>query len=327
MANEKISVIVPIYKVEEYLDRCVESIINQTYKNLEIILVDDGSPDNCPKMCDEWAKKDKRIKVVHKKNGGLSDARNAGLDKATGKFVGFVDSDDYIEPAMYETLYNKISKDKSDMAMCNITKVYSDRKVKVHEKNLLKVNASNIFEYYVTHNYSLQGDELLTDNIMASVWRVLYRTSSIGDLKFDNYFCEDIIFNSKLIKPSFKISAVEDYFYNYVQRGGSILSSLTEAKIKAKIEFIRVISSVLREKLSKLYFESYMFYLYKALYIEVLNTQNNALLKILQNDEFVNKLRTKTNYKSHNKLTTSFKTKLSSFLIYHKLYWVYKIIK
>ena len=91
-----ISVIVPIYKVEEYLNRCVESLVNQTYKNLEIILVDDGSPDNCPEMCDRWAKQDKRIRVIHKKNGGLSDARNAGMRIATGEYIAFVDSDDLV---------------------------------------------------------------------------------------------------------------------------------------------------------------------------------------------------------------------------------------
>ena len=94
--NELISVIVPVFKVEKYLDRCVQSIVDQTYRNLEIILVDDGSPDNCPAMCDAWAEKDNRVKVIHKKNGGLSDARNAGMAIATGELMGFVDSDDYI---------------------------------------------------------------------------------------------------------------------------------------------------------------------------------------------------------------------------------------
>ena len=97
MSSELISIIVPVYKVEKYIDRCVESIINQTYKNIEIILVDDGSPDNCPKICDEWAKKDKRIRVIHKENRGVSSARNVGIDVAKGKYIGFVDSDDYIE--------------------------------------------------------------------------------------------------------------------------------------------------------------------------------------------------------------------------------------
>ena len=104
MSNVMLSIIVPVYNVEKYIGKCIESIVNQTYKDLEIILVDDGSTDNSGKICDEWARKDKRIKVIHKKNGGLSDARNAGLDICTGDYIGFVDSDDYIELNMYEDL-------------------------------------------------------------------------------------------------------------------------------------------------------------------------------------------------------------------------------
>ncbi len=122
LLGEKISVIVPIYKVEEYLHRCIDSIINQTYTNLEIILVDDGSPDNCPMICDEYAKKDSRIRVIHKKNGGLSDARNAGLEIATGEYIGFVDSDDWIHKDMYHILYKNIIEKDADIAECSIKK-------------------------------------------------------------------------------------------------------------------------------------------------------------------------------------------------------------
>ena len=109
MELPKVSIIVPCWGVEKYLDRCVESLVNQTLTDIEIILVDDGSTDNCPAMCDRWAEKDSRIKVIHKENGGLSSARNAGLDACTGDYIGFVDSDDWIEPDMYEYLLN-ISK-------------------------------------------------------------------------------------------------------------------------------------------------------------------------------------------------------------------------
>ena len=102
MNQDLISIIVPIYNVEQYLEKCIESILNQTYQNLEIILVEDGSPDRCGKICDEYAQKDKRIKVIHKENGGLSDARNVGIKSATGTLIGFVDSDDYIAENMYE---------------------------------------------------------------------------------------------------------------------------------------------------------------------------------------------------------------------------------
>ena len=123
---ELISVIVPVFKVDPYLDRCVESIVNQTYRNLEIILVDDGSPDSCGAMCDAWAEKDRRIKVIHKKNGGLSDARNAGLDIATGTLIGFVDSDDFIRSDMYLLLMERLMEDGSDIAACGVEMVFED---------------------------------------------------------------------------------------------------------------------------------------------------------------------------------------------------------
>ena len=104
----KFSVVLPIYNVEKYLNRCLDSVMNQTYKKIEIILVDDGSPDNCPQMCDNWAKVDDRIKVVHKKNAGLGEARNSGLDVATGDYIAFFDSDDYIDTRLFEELYTVI---------------------------------------------------------------------------------------------------------------------------------------------------------------------------------------------------------------------------
>lgn len=121
-----ISVVVPVYKVENYLDRCVESLLAQTYQNLEIILVDDGSPDSCPALCDEWGKRDERIVVIHKPNGGLSDARNAGVLAAHGDYIGFVDSDDYVAPDMYESLYAHLIEAGADVSICGIADVYFD---------------------------------------------------------------------------------------------------------------------------------------------------------------------------------------------------------
>lgn len=121
-----ISIIVPVYKTEKYLERCIRSLVNQTYQELEIILVDDGSPDNCPVLCDEWKDKDKRIKVVHKKNGGLSSARNTGLTIATGKYVAFVDSDDDVELDMYRSMHEIAEKNQVDFVMSDYTRIESD---------------------------------------------------------------------------------------------------------------------------------------------------------------------------------------------------------
>jgi glycosyltransferase involved in cell wall biosynthesis len=131
--SDLISVIVPVYEVEKYLDRCVESLISQTYKNLEIILVDDGSPDECGKLCDIWATRDARISVIHKQNGGLSDARNVGAAAAKGLYIGFVDSDDYISPSMYESLLSHIQETGAGLAICGVADVYSDHTDKPSE--------------------------------------------------------------------------------------------------------------------------------------------------------------------------------------------------
>lgn len=119
MTIVKVSIVVPVYNVEKYLDRCIQSLINQTLKEIEIILVDDGSPDNCPKMCDEYAQKDNRIKVIHKRNAGLGYARNSGLEIATGEYVAFVDSDDYVDTTMYEILYKEASLYDLDYVSCS----------------------------------------------------------------------------------------------------------------------------------------------------------------------------------------------------------------
>lgn len=124
--EELISVIIPVYKVEEYLDECVLSVIRQTYTNLEIILVDDGSPDNCPRMCDEWATKDSRIKVIHKDNGGVSEARKSGLEAAKGDYIAFVDGDDWIEKNMYSYLLCQLQEQDADIVSCGCVRVGID---------------------------------------------------------------------------------------------------------------------------------------------------------------------------------------------------------
>ena len=117
----KVSIVVPVYNVEKYLDRCIDSLVNQTLKDIEIILVDDGSPDNCPQMCDAWACRDSRIKVVHKENGGLGSARNAGLAEITGKYVAFVDSDDFVELNTYSVLFDATQGEQCDVVYMGYT--------------------------------------------------------------------------------------------------------------------------------------------------------------------------------------------------------------
>ena len=210
-----ISVIVPVFKVEQYLDRCVESIVNQTYKNLEIILVDDGSPDDCPRMCDAWAEKDNRIKVIHKPNGGLSDARNAGMAVAVGELMGFVDSDDYISEDMYQRLYEDMVKTDSDISACGVEMVWADN--------------GNAQSLTPKGNRVLNNDEAMRATleetfIKQPVWYKLYKTELIKDISFPVGKChEDVFWTYKAMAKANKVSTFDKICYFYVQRGGSIM--------------------------------------------------------------------------------------------------------
>ena len=212
-----ISVIVPVYKVEQYLDKCVESIVNQTYKNLEIILVDDGSPDSCPQMCDEWARKDSRIKVLHKENGGLSDARNAGIAIATGQYIAFVDSDDWIDKCMYENFMQCIEATGSDIVCCGIMRVVDDEKVE-HSRRFKGAGESFSAQEAIR-------ELILNRKIQQVVWNKLYRKDLLRGILFecgktneDEFWTYQIVGNSK----SVTVLDYEGYFY--LQRAGSIMN-------------------------------------------------------------------------------------------------------
>lgn len=209
-SQPKISVIVPVYKTEGLLDRCVESIVGQTYKNLEIILVDDGSPDNCPAMCDEWAEKDSRIRVIHKENGGVSSARNAALDIATGDYIGFVDSDDWIEPEMYSSLIQKISESGKNIALCSYYAVeISGERYEcrcVVDKEVL--DKDDYFRFIV-----LGGDG-------GYIWNRLYDADILKEVRFDEdiWYSEDLLFNFKTAQKSNGTAILDKIEYNYVQK-------------------------------------------------------------------------------------------------------------
>ena len=135
-----VSVIVPVFNVEKYLDKCIESLIKQKLKDIEIILVDDGSTDLSGKICDEWKTKDSRIQVIHKKNGGLSDARNVGVELAKGKYIGFVDSDDYVSDDMFQILYQNIEKENADISICGMYHCYADKIITKANEGYMVIN-------------------------------------------------------------------------------------------------------------------------------------------------------------------------------------------
>lgn len=228
-----LSVIVPIYKVEQYLDECVESIVNQTYKNLEIILVDDGSPDNCPQMCDEWTRKDGRIKVVHKKNGGLSSARNAGLDVATGEFVSFVDSDDFICQDALQSLYERFQDDEGVGIVSGMIYRYQDGKTGDFKKAWLLKEEKIIS----AKDFLL---ETMSQKTSYTVWNKLYRRDILEGVRFrEGRNNEDTLFMYDLGKKirCMNVSMVEipKYVYYYRYREDSIC---TTSKVPLAIDVL-----------------------------------------------------------------------------------------
>ena len=214
--NKKISVIIPVYNVEQYLNRCVESVVNQTYKNLEIILVDDGSPDNCPKMCDEWAKKDSRIKVIHKENGGLSSARNAGLDVATGDYISFLDSDDYFDYNALETAYNYMISEKADVVGFELKKLYEPYKLEALGRDDGSVEV-------FTKDQLLKLFFSRSEASLVIVCTKLYKKDVIKDLRFkEGKLHEDEFILLEWINKTNKFVLINKCLYFYFQRTNSI---------------------------------------------------------------------------------------------------------
>lgn len=211
-----ISIIVPVYNVEKYLTRCLESIINQTYKTLQIILVDDGSTDRSGLLCDQYAQRDNRIEVIHKKNGGLSDARNAGLDCARGEFIGFVDSDDYIIVDMYEALYDAMQRYDADVACCGRIDIFEAGEARYTKRFLLSK------EQYFGQKEAIR--ELCTAKTMDfASWDKLYRAKLYDGLRFPKHkVSEDIPVIYEIFKNSTGIVHIGRAKYCYCHRDDSI---------------------------------------------------------------------------------------------------------
>ena len=253
MKDEKISIIVPVYKVEQYLKRCVDSLINQTYKNVEIILVDDGSPDKCPQICDNYAKKDSRVKVIHKKNGGLSDARNVGLDNAIGKYISFVDSDDWVEVDFIENLYKNAKKENADISIIGYTLVWDDgRKKRFSRDN----------RYYVFDRETAVRELLLQRKFGCMVCQKMYKKKIFDTVRFPiGKLYEDVAISLPTFLQAKKVVVSSKSGYNYFQRNDSIVNSKFN---KRKLYFLDCCQEIIAysDSHDKLYdVEAHIFYL------------------------------------------------------------------
>ena len=248
----RISIIVPIYKVEVYLRRCIDSILRQTYQNIEIILVDDGSPDGCGAICDAYAAKDDRIRVIHKENGGLSDARNAGLDVATGDYIGFVDSDDWIAPDMYAYLLDGLTRSNADVAICEYYNVFPKR------RRATRRDAER-------HFYGDRAVEaLLQLKIGNYAWNKLYKRALWDDLRFavgEKY--EDVRVMYRLFGKCSHVVALPEPKYFYLQNDFGIVQDASIANklscIGARIERYGKLDAGMIERCPMLHEEIYRY--------------------------------------------------------------------
>ncbi len=215
--NDLISVIVPVYKVEEYLERCIESLLTQTYSNLEIILINDGSPDTCPKICDDYAIKDNRVIVIHQENGGLSSARNAGLNIFKGEYIMFVDSDDFISENIVCELLQDITENDADMSMCSFLKFNDQEEISM---------ACKTKKLSILNNLEATSLLLLADHEICVSWGKLYKSYLFENLEYDvGKFAEDMFLIYKVFHKAKKIVLDERQFYYYSQEGLSLTRS------------------------------------------------------------------------------------------------------
>lgn len=324
--KDKISVIVPVYKVEEYLPKCIESILNQTYKNLELILVDDGSPDRCPEICDEYAKKDKRVKVIHKKNAGVSAARNDGIDSATGDFVAFVDSDDWIEPEMYEKLLQKQQENDYDVVFCGFNIIIDNVVYSVIEKNKAEFCETKDLVYLLRcPNYKILNNNQYVSfgNIQCYNWRFLYKKEIFDKIHFNeklNYMEDVKILTEIFLNENLKVSYIDDSMYNYLIRKtslshGALLNMLSKSK-NFLDAFGKLVKNTEYEKL--LYAEEFYAY-YMCVANKIKSNSKDDLKEIKQ-------WNSRKNYIAHKSLCNGFSSKVKTFLIHYHLTFILKFL-
>lgn len=313
-----ITVIVPIYNREKYLEKCVNSILAQTYKDLEILLIDDGSHDKSLEICNSFEKIDERIKVISKKNTGVSDTRNYGINIAKGDYLAFVDSDDYIDKEMYEELLKSMINDVSDISFCKYKRISEEGNLieNVEEKNLIKLfNNPKDIEYFFDY------DER---NIMGSIWRSIFKKNIINEnnISFDkNIFIEeDLIFVLTYLKYCNKISIINKHYYNYLNNSSSITNSrykpnyFNNCKLLFKQKCNIINESKLDSFTQKKVINKLKFYLAIILVNNELNCNDfiNSI-KIISNDDFFSKLLT---------LSALFSALITEHSLKNKLYFI-----
>lgn len=279
----KISIIVPIYNVEKYLEKCIDSLIKQTYKDIEIILVEDESPDKCKFICDRYSTKDRRIKVIHKKNGGVSDARNKGTEIATGNYIMYVDGDDYLEKTACEELIKIIDKYESDIVCFNCNKVNSKGE-KIKEKKSIYSHSNTKKVEIMTYEQAMI-DNLYRKKIRYEPWNKIYKKEIVTKIKFPlGMLAEDFATFYKFLELANKITHYDRCLYNYVVREGS---TMTEKKTKLYVDtyiteknIYEILNKICKEEKNKSEIEKRYFNSLAKIYTKLYKTNDLKYKKI-----------------------------------------------
>ena len=305
--QDKISVIIPVYNVAKYLPKCIDSVLNQTYKNLEIILVDDGSTDESGKISDEYSYKDNRVKVIHKKNGGPGDARNTGIKEATGKYIGFIDSDDFIETDMYEILLKTLYDYDADIVQCAL--------YRITENNIIlpKYYSGTVEQFDVT---SALEEFIRKRKFNNNIFNKIYKKDLIQGNEYPvDVYSGDVVFNYKIFARAQKLVSIEIPKYYYVKRKESIVGSLAYLeKMDGFYVYLGRLEFIYKNfpSLSNLALERFYKYLIK-IYIKI------------KENEYIDKDKKKRNL-IKNYITTNYRSLMSNPLINRKHKMLLKIL-
>ncbi len=311
--NELVSVIVPVYNVEKYLRRCVDSIIGQSYKELEIILVDDGSPDECPRICDEYSENDDRIRVIHKANGGLSDARNAGLDIATGKYICFIDSDDYVSKGFIEELYNTIITENVDISITDMVMVYGDGIEDRRGENSVRLYSKE----------EALRVMFLQKEFNNSAWGKMFRRELFADKRFvKGVLYEDFELVFRIMFDIPNVAFTRRQFYYYYQNSSSIMHQKVSERDFVIIDMAQGVLDRIKAEYPELIDAAYSRYLFSNFFVMDKIAFAGCRSKYLDTVKRI-KENVKSNYvllMSNKCIGTLLKIKATSFLIGYPLY-------
>lgn len=341
MRKGVVSVVLPIYNVEKYLNRCIKSVVNQSYKNLEIILVDDGSPDSCPTLCDEWARKDNRIKVVHKKNAGLGYARNTGIENATGEYICFFDSDDYIALDAIEKAYSLAIQEKSDMVVfgfCNVKASGETGKVVIPHTDKVTFAGQEVQDVFLADLIGPDVKNGKQTDLWMSAWACMYSLDMIQKASWcfvseRDIISEDVYSLLKLYTYVNKVSVLSEALYFYCENAGSLTHTYKPDRYNRIRNFYDACyqlaeennySNNVKERLSYPYLSNTIAAMKMIVGSDQTKTLKYEQLKQIIDDDTLQNILSKTNIQKEKKtrklLLVAIKKKQYSFI-----YWLIKI--